>query len=1375
VTALAELAGECSSIVALREKVSEFLRRQAGASRQPPILIQGETGTGKGLLAHALHDAGPRSRGPFVDVNCAAIPEPLLEAELFGFERGAFTDARQAKPGLFQTAHGGTMFLDEIGLLPPSLQSKLLSVLEAGAVRRLGATRTQPVNVWIVAATNEDLSVAVRNRRFRPDLYHRLAVMMFTLPPLRERGRDVLLLAERLLAQFCSEYGLPRKSLDESARALLASYEWPGNIRELSNTIERAVLLSDSALVTADLLHITPATRPAPELRDAGQLEAPSPAAAARMQLLEALTRTSWNISKTATLLGLSRNTVRARIERFELGAPDARHRAAEPLGSTPPAANFDSGIVRPEAPSPGETAAPVTSVRWDRRRVAFLRVALGRGDRAESAPLEWSGLLKVLFQKIQNFDGTVEDVSLDGLEASFGLKEMEDPPRRAAHAGLAIRRELAMARGDARDPAIRIGIHTSEVPVVYVMDAPRIDGQARREAAALLDALVTAAAPGTIVASESVAPFLRRRFALEPGPRPNPSLTLYRVIGHEQFGGTETDKGTRFVGRHQELALLEALLNDALAGRGQLVTIIGDPGMGKSRLAWEFSRSSQAWAVKVIETGSAYATNTPYLPVIELLRRFFGVQPEDGPDDIRARLRAALAKGDDSRSSMLPVFLALLGVTDVEWSAVDPMERRHRTLEAVKRLLLLESRAQPLVLLFEDVHWIDSESQAILDALVHALPAARLLLVVTYRPEYHHQWGNLSYYTQLSVGSLSPTSSRELLEDLVGPDPSLEPVVQRLIDWTDGNPFFLEESVRALLETGVLQGSRGDYRAMRSVVAVEVPVTIEDILATRINRLPAADRALVQSAAAIGTEVPASVLSAIADLAEDALESAMQRLRRAELLYESTTGMGGGFTFKHALTREVAYRTLPPSARRDLHRKIVTALESGSPADASPEQLDRLAGHAVRGELWTKAARYLVRAGDRAMEAAAVREAAEYFEQGLDALHHLPETRQVFEEIVDLRLRLRDALWPQLRLESVFDNLQKADAIAADLGDQRRRGWVACYLCHHFWSIGDLEQARDAGDRALAMAREIADAPLLAETNFYRGLVLTGGGEVSAAVSALSDAMRDLDEALAQPEPGFVSPRFVRLGPVLVRAFLSLALCQFGEFARATAMGEEAIRLADRAGNPFAVAVATGCLGNTYAIRGLAAEASELLETGLQVSRTYEINQWITAIGVTLGAMYVRLDRVEEGVTLAEECVDFSHRHGLRAYGSREVMWLAEAYLGAGRHRDAAATAQRALTLCRQRKERGFEAAALWLVAETAARADSPDDREARSRYEEALSIAETNGMRVVAARCQLGLGRLDAKMGDQAEATTKLAIASEAFRELGMPWPGP
>ncbi|MGH7334495.1 MAG: sigma 54-interacting transcriptional regulator, partial [Candidatus Rokuibacteriota bacterium] len=251
---LRDWLGRGPKIEALREQVRTLLEREGQQRRLPPLLITGETGTGKGLLARIVHQASSRSGGQFVELNGAAIPEHLLESELFGYERGAFTDARQAKPGLVQIAHHGTLFLDEVGLLPLPLQAKLLKVLEEGSVRRLGSTRSEVVDAWIISATNEDLQASVRGKHFREDLYHRLAVITLALPPLRELEDDINLLAEHALARACEKYSVPLKTLSPEAQAALGSYRWPGNVRELNSLLERAVLLCPAPTIPVAIL-----------------------------------------------------------------------------------------------------------------------------------------------------------------------------------------------------------------------------------------------------------------------------------------------------------------------------------------------------------------------------------------------------------------------------------------------------------------------------------------------------------------------------------------------------------------------------------------------------------------------------------------------------------------------------------------------------------------------------------------------------------------------------------------------------------------------------------------------------------------------------------------------------------------------------------------------------------------------------------------------------------------------------------------------------------------------------------------------------------------------------------------------------------------
>src|SRR5262245_30123363 len=395
---MAEIVGDSAGIRRLRTQIEQILTRAATAPRPPAILLRGETGTGKDLVARTLHRAGPRMRAPFVEVNCAAIPDHLLEPELFGYERGAFTGARHAKPGLFQLAHRGMLFLDEIAMLSPALQAKLLKVLEDGVVRRLGSTRGESVDVWVVSATNEDLAEALQARRFRADLYHRLAVLSLELPPLRERGSAGQLLADRFLARACADYGLPPKTFAPDARAVLAAHGWSGNVRELGNVVERVALLADEPVVSAAMLAL-PATPPVPDAPGPEPSRALSSRDHMRAHLLEVLTETGWNITQTAVRLGVARNTVLARIARFGLGTSAAGHPAKPRTGDV--ARRDPRAISRADVPIP---AAATSWAAWEPRRVALLRV-----DLVVSASPGWadtSRALDAIIEKIQSFGG---------------------------------------------------------------------------------------------------------------------------------------------------------------------------------------------------------------------------------------------------------------------------------------------------------------------------------------------------------------------------------------------------------------------------------------------------------------------------------------------------------------------------------------------------------------------------------------------------------------------------------------------------------------------------------------------------------------------------------------------------------------------------------------------------------------------------------------------------------------------------------------------------------------------------------------------------------------------------------------------------------
>jgi predicted ATPase len=468
---------------------------------------------------------------------------------------------------------------------------------------------------------------------------------------------------------------------------------------------------------------------------------------------------------------------------------------------------------------------------------------------------------------------------------------------------------------------------------------------------------------PGTTLLTTDTLRLAEGFIAVKPlGPVPikglGMSVEVYELIGagplRSRLHAAAARGLTRFVGRETELEQLRHTLSRAAAGHGQVVAIVGEPGVGKSRLVWEVTHSHRIHGWLVVHAGSiSYGKATPYLPVIDLLKTYFKIEDRDDPRTLREKIMGKLLALDRALEPSLPMFLSLLDVPgdDAQWQALDPPQRRQRTLDAVNRLLLRESQVQPLLVVFEDLHWIDTETQALLDRAIESLPTARILLLVNYRPEYRHDWGHKSYYLQLRIDPLPPESAAELLTALLGEDRALDQLKRMLVERTEGNPFFLEESVQTLIETKVLIGSRGACHLAQPVEHIRVPATVQAVLAARIDRLTPTEKRLLQAAAVVGKDVPYPILAAIADEPEGVLRPSLAHLQATEFLYETSLYPEPEYTFKHALTHEVAYGSLLQERRCDLHARIVEAIEQLYP-DRLGEHVERLAHHAIRGEL---------------------------------------------------------------------------------------------------------------------------------------------------------------------------------------------------------------------------------------------------------------------------------------------------------------------------------------------------------------------------------------------------------------------------------------
>jgi len=1289
---LKELIGESPGIEAVREKIRRLLDRKLGSRHLPPILLDGETGTGKGLVAWLIHRVGPRADGPFVPVNCAAIPETLLESELFGHERGAFTDARQAKPGLFQAAHRGMIFLDEIGLLPEGLQAKLLKVIEERSVRRLGSTRSEPVDVWIVAATNEDLAGATRARRFREDLYHRLAVLTLWVPPLRERGEDVLFLADHFLARACAEYGLPPKTFTPDARAALLGYRWPGNVRELSNVIERVTLLAEEPEVTAETLglHEAPVrsehastverrTRPLADAVDPDE----------RSHLLEALSATGWNISRTAARLGITRNTLRYRLEKHGL------HREGEALSrrrpSEPPPRARSAAVSVPVPP------APASAVRWERRRVTLLRAVAGAPGLA--SPLYTSRAVQVLVEKVQSFGGQVEELSPGGVMAAFGLEPAEDAPRRAAHAAMAIHKAGERARRAGDDPwEFRIGIHVDQLLVGQAAGHVRIDPDAKRDAGGILDVLVGAADGGTTVVSEAAASLLERRFALIPIGALTSHVVPGRVyrLGHERRGLGFGQRPARFVGRDQDLQLLLSRLAAATRGRGQVVGIVGEAGIGKSRLVFELRQRLRGEEVTYLRGRClSYGSAVPYLPLVDILRHAFRITEADGPERVRERVHAGLRELEIEPDEAAPFLLRLFGVREgaerLEMLSDEVM--RARTLDAFRQLILKGGRRRPIIFVVEDLHWVDKASEDCLTFLVEHLAASPILFLAIYRPGYRPPWMDKSYATQIALQPLSHQESLELVRSVLPSSPLPERLTRLILDKAEGNPFFLEEMSRAVAEQGNLQPSRA------------VPDTIQELLQARIDRLPAESRRLLQTASLLRREFSQQLLAAIW---EGPLEPHLDELTRLELLYERGRPGGPVYVFKHALIQEVAYASLPESGRRALHAAAGRALETlyGGRLE---EAYDSLAYHYSKTDDSAKAVEYLTRSAERAARSYAHEEAVHGLQEAVAHVGRLPEAERD-ARLFDLLLRQGFSLTALGRVQEVLDLFLPHQERIDRLGDRALAGRYYFLVGRTYSFLGQYERAAQNAERAIAEARQCDDEATMGKAHSLLAIQSVLSGEAHQGLEHGRQAIALLErtgerwwlghaywmvglnytqmgefESALEAE-GRAHAIGEDIGDPKLQSFASwvsgIIYASVGEYEAGIEACERALR---RAPDPLERAIAAGCLGYAYLEKGDTAAAISHLERSVQQFTEFRYRPfqgWFSAILAEACRRERQLERAtdlaRQGLVITREA---NFRTGLgwaqqtlgRIAQARGVYAEAEAHLTAARETFAA------------------------------------------------------------------------------------------------------
>jgi len=903
--------------------------------------------------------------------------------------------------------------------------------------------------------------------------------------------------------------------------------------------------------------------------------------------------------------------------------------------------------------------------------------------------------VLERMMEAVHRYEGTVNQVMGDGIMSLFGAPiSHEDHAVRACYAALrmqdAIRRYTdELRRSHGLEVQIRVGVNSGEVVVRSIGSDLRMDYTAVGQTTHLAARMEQLAPPGTIRLTAETLRLAEGFVQVKPlGPIPVKGLPepveVFELLGvagaRTRLQAARARGLTRFVGRDAEMEQLRQAAQQAQRGRGQVMAVVGEPGVGKSRLYYEFvhshhlQHSSGAAPWLVLEASSvSYGKATPFLPLADLLRGYFRIDDRDDTRSVRAKATGTLLTLDRTLEDALPPVLWLLDALgpDDAFLSLDPAQRRQRALNSVKRLLLRESQVQPLLVVFEDLHWIDAETQRVLDSLVESLPTASILLAVNYRPEYRHDWGGKTYYRQARIDPLLPESADELLKTLLGDNRSVEPLKPLLIDRTEGNPLFLEESVRTLVETHALVGEPGAYRLARAVETLQMPPTVQAILAARIDRLGPELKRLLQAASVVGKDVPMMLLEPIAEVEEDELRRSLAELQTAEFLYEARLFPDLEYTFKHALTHEVAYGSLLQERRRKLHAALVAVIERLY-ADRLAEHVEILAHHGFRGGLGIKAAQYLRQAGVKAVARSANREAVGFFEQALALLEELPETKDTLADTLDTRIVLGPAL---IAVKGPASSEVEASYLhARELVDRLGEGSRLFPVLWGFWYInysrGHYSAARETGEQLLEAAQKRDDTGQLLEAHHSLWPTLSAMGRPAEALvhAERGLALYDRDRHASQTflygnhDPG-----------VCCRYHLALTGWLLGHPDRSLNASHDALRLAEELKHPYTMVNALWFTAVVHYQRNERETAAATADRVLALAREHTFTPWLD-VGLVLSL--VRTEERPDAQTLAE-----LHRRLMSWTGGtpwRQVLCLcvvAELYAEAGLVEEALGT----------------------------------------------------------------------------------------------------
>jgi class 3 adenylate cyclase/tetratricopeptide (TPR) repeat protein len=914
-----------------------------------------------------------------------------------------------------------------------------------------------------------------------------------------------------------------------------------------------------------------------------------------------------------------------------------------------------------------------------------------------EEVHLLMDGCFARLTEAVHRYEGTVNQYTGDGIMALFGAPiAHEDHPQRALLAALAIQEAMQaygerLQRDRAIDFRLRIGVNTGLVVVGRIGDNLRMDYTAQGDTTNLAARLQALAEPGTILVSEPTYRLTQGYFTFRSlGARQikgRASALVFEVSGR-QAGRSRIDIAaeyglTSFVGRRRELDLLETLLAKAKGGHGQIVGLVGEAGVGKSRLLLEFRRLLQGEHVTYLEGRClSYGQSILYLPLVDILKQYFAIE-NDSDQRIKERVIDGVEQVGLDAAAIAPYLSSLLlGRMDDEMlQEVAPEVRRKQTFEALRALLLASSRSQPLVLVIEDLHWLDQPSEAFLTFFGESLGAAPLMLLVTYRPGYQHRWVERSYYSRVTLQPLSEAESGTLIASVLGVAEIPRDLRELISRKGEGNPLYLEEITRSFLEREIIQREGTGYRLRRALTPNDVPETIQDIIVSRLDRLSEHQKRTIQTAAVIGREFAVRLLRHIADIQEQ-LDDCLSELKNLELIYEKNVFPDLEYIFKHVLTQEAAYNSLLSTRRTRLHTAIGLAIEELH-QERLAERYEELAHHFTQGEAWEKAFHYLTRSGDKARQAYANHEAIAFYTQGIEVSRGITPALDEAQLLPVYEGRGLVCML-QTRYDEAIADFQIMRQLARTSGNPQKEGESLGHLAFVHWakfSEDQLPFVEQYAQEAMQLFQQTRDQKILARSLTSLGLVHQWRGN-------LQEADRKLEESLQiSRREGYKDSLAQNL------LWLSAHAYWQGNSQRAIPLGQESWAVARDIHDGFSELISLAFLCLEYWSAGNYAQALHVLHEGMTKAKERDNKFILGRLTNTLGWFHSEFGDISRAVEYDHASMELGRTSGVSNVEISALINLGLDYLALGQYARASSYLEPTL----ERVERGASGAHRW------------------------------------------------------------------------------